>query len=91
MLDKSKIISSLIFSSSRFLFIRILGIIANFVLLAMISRTYGALGLGLYTSAFVCFEIISLISRLGIDIVFLKYISAFSLKKKWFFYSKVFI
>jgi O-antigen/teichoic acid export membrane protein len=64
-------------------FLRIGGQIVGFLLTLLIARYFGAEGLGEYMLAVVVLRIFTLIAKLGMDTVSIRFIASFAKQKKW--------
>ena len=82
-LKEDKNLIELLKGSSTTFVVRILGLLVNFLFIFIVSRFYGAKVLGIYALSLTLLHIISIAGKIGMDVAIMKYISEFSLNRKW--------
>ncbi len=74
-LHQDKHFSELLKGSAISFILRIIGILLGYVFVLLVTRGYGAEAMGVFTLAFTFLQITSIISRLGMDTIILRFTS----------------
>jgi O-antigen/teichoic acid export membrane protein len=62
---------------------RIIGIGVGYIFILLITRNFGAEGMGIFALSFTLLSVITVIGRLGFDMALLRFVSEYSSQDKW--------